>query len=133
MRYQTLRNKRDAALNELESLFHMAEVCGMSASDLIQSYGKIREKYFNIPRWAKEYLQGVFDTRWKDLYRHKLAFGGYYDGVFYTTHSNRDDYYAKHGIEPIQWAEKTDNGLIKVTHYWITTKEPKPFGKLESE
>jgi len=129
MRYSTLRNKRACALSAVESLFSCAEILGMSSDEITSAYSRILSDYKDIPRWAKEYLQGVFDTRWKDLYRTKLVFGGYYKGVFYSTHSSRPDYYAKHGIEPVQWAENARSGLIKINHYWITTRKPMPFGK----
>lgn len=129
MRYTTLKNKRACALSAIESLFTCAEIMGMPADEIISAHVSIMADYKDIPRWAKEYLQGVFDTRWKDLYRFKLVFGGYYNGVFYSTHSNRSDYYVKHGIEPIQWAESTHNSMVKVAHYWTTTATPKPFSK----
>ena len=129
MRHSTLRNKRACALSAIESLFVCAEIMGMTAKEIVDAHVKILADHKDLPRWAKEYLQGVFDTRWKDLYKSKLVFGGFYGGVFYSTHSARPDYYAKHGIEPSQWAEYTHNGLVKITHYWTTTKEPKPFGE----
>ena len=130
MRYTTLKNKRNFALSAVESLFTCAELMGMPGWEISGAFSKIMHENADLPRWAKEYLQGVFDTRWKDLYRHKLVFGGYYNGVFYSTHSRRDDYYGKHGIEPGQWADNVDNGVLKVTHYWVTTAAPKPFGEL---
>jgi hypothetical protein len=129
MRYSSIVNHKRKAVSAIDSMFSCAEILGMPADEIVTAYQKILADHPKLPRYVREYLQGRFDVLWSDLYRAKLVFGGYFDGVFYSTHSNRPDYYAKHGIDPAQWAKDTHSGVIKVTHYWITTRKPMPFGK----
>ena len=127
MKAMTLYNMKQHTKSAIDSLFSCARIMGMRADEITSAYIAILADRPNMPRYMREYMQGRFDLHWETLYRESLVFGGFCDGVFYSTHSNRADYYGKHGIEPGDWAQKVDSKVIQVGHYWTTTVEPKPF------
>ena len=127
MKATTLYNMKTQTKRAIDSLFACARIMGMPHGEILDAYHAILADRPRMPRYMREYMQGRFDVMWDSLYRDSLVFGGFCDGVFYSTHSNRADYYAKHGIEPGDWAQKVDSKVIKVGHYWITTAQPKPF------
>lgn len=133
MRYETLRNHKIAAVSAIDSLFARAKICGMRASEITAAFQSILADHSGIPNHAREYLRGRFDVQWESLYRESLMFGGFCNGEFYSTHSSRPDYYAKHGIDPSEWAQRVGSGMVRVGHYWKTTATPKPFSDMESE
>jgi hypothetical protein len=74
------------------------------------------------PRYVHAFLRGYSRALTAELYHSELIFGGLVDDKFYSTHSNRDDYYQKHGIEPSAYA---DNGIVSNRgHYWARTLKP---------
>lgn len=127
MRATTLLNMKNQTVSAIDSLFSCAKIMGMSGQEISTAFYAILSARPNMPRYMRQYMQGYFDCLWKALYRDCLVFGGFYNEVFYSTHSNRPDYYGKHGIEPIEWAQKTHSGILHVGHYWIATASPKPF------
>lgn len=119
----TKLNHRDRARRQLIDLISTAKFCGITSKELNDKYIKILESVKHCPQWVREYLRGYHECQLAEIYSNCLMFGGYVNGKFYSTHSKREDYYQKHGIEPSAF-----NGLAKNTgHYWTTTKEPKPF------
>ena len=127
MRHLTAQNHKTRALSAIDSLFGVAKICGMTSTEITVSFNEIMVNHSKIPTYIKYYLRGVYDEKWKGLYRDSLVFGGFYKGKFYTTHSNHDRYYQKHGITPLQWCEDTHNGIVSTGHYWKTTATYKPF------
>ena len=105
MKLDTSLNHRKRAIGRITSLVHMAEICGMTSAQCI--------------------AEGYYDAERDRIRNAKHVYGGYLDGVFYSTNRSRDDYYQKHGIEPLQWAEKGKTGELKnVGHYWVHNMKP---------
>lgn len=85
----------------------------------------------NVPQWAIHYVKGYSQALMDSLYRHDLVYGGFRDGVFYSTHRDRPDYYERHGISARDFA--TDGTITATGHYWaadtsrpfFTGQEPK--------
>jgi hypothetical protein len=67
------------------------------------------------PRWAIAHVYGYSQACMASLYREALVYGGFVDGKFMSTHSNRADYYEKNGIAPSDFAQAGKN----TGHYWI--------------
>ncbi|TPN04498.1 hypothetical protein [Mesorhizobium sp. B2-1-2] len=124
MRIEASLKRRGRAIIQLRDLYSMAAMCGMTSAEINTRVGNIRETTLaKCPHWARAHVDGYREALNDGLYRDSLAFGGYFEGRFYTTHSARPDYYGKHGIEPAAWA---DNVQAR-GHYWISTAAPKPF------
>jgi hypothetical protein len=131
MKHTTAYNHKTRALSAIDSLFACARISGIPANDLIESYKVIMADHVKLPRYMREYLRGVFDEKWKQLYKDSLVFGGFFDGKFYTTHSNHDRYYQKHGFTPMAWAEHVAGGMVSIGHYYTTTQRYKPFSDVD--
>lgn len=114
---------RDCLMRLRDAYSAARHYCPTSAA-LIKASMKARAIPPGTPRWVAAELQGYDRALSDQLYQDSLVFGGYVDGVFYSCHSNREDYYQKHGIEPREYA---DNGRVKARgHYWIANTS-KPF------
>jgi hypothetical protein len=72
------------------------------------------------PGHVLSYLRGYRDALnnalYHDGYGGWLVYGGFVDGVFYSTHRDRDDYYEKHGIASADYAD--DGRVTARGHYW---------------
>lgn len=68
------------------------------------------------PAWAISYVRGYSRSLMDVLYRDSLVYGGFVDGTFMSTHSNRADYYEKNGIPPSEFAQ--DGRVKNAGHYW---------------
>jgi hypothetical protein len=116
--------KRDAAVRQVRDLFSTALVCGMDNSTLTIRWVNIQSTTLaKCPQWAKSFVDGYWRCMIDQAYRNDLIFGGWYlapgstgKAAFYSTHSNRPDYYAKHGIEPSAYAD--DGAVFGRGHYW---------------
>lgn len=118
--------RRDQAIVELRDVYSTAAICGMSHADLLDRIGKIKSTTLkNATQAVVAYFDGYRAALDEATYRSSLVFGGYYQGKFYSCHSERADYYAHHGIEPSAFID--DSAVVDRGHYWSTTKEPKPF------
>jgi hypothetical protein len=126
MRIETALNRRNTAIQSLRSLYETAKFYGPLSSQMNEDKAKIRRSTLaKCPHWVIAYFDGYEKALIDALYRDSLMFGGFYEGKFYSTHSNRADYYGNNGIEPSEYA---DNGKVSNRgHYWLTTKEPKPY------
>lgn len=126
MKIETALNRRNTAASRLRDLYSMARYGGMLAKDMDSEKRKLFSEILRgCPYWVNAYLDGYEKALRDELYRDSLMFGGFYDGVFYSTHRDRDDYYEKHGVEPAEYA---DNGKVTARgHYWKTTATPKPY------
>ncbi len=126
MKLSTALNRQRDAVARLSSLFSVAPISGMTSADMNQEFARILEQTGpGAPRWLQSYLLGRRDAMVDSLYRDSLMYGGWIDGVFYSTHRKRADYYGKHGISPAEYAEAgrvTERG-----HYWTTTDTPRAF------
>ena len=119
MRIKTALDHKTRAIRAIESLVSVAKISGMTSEQFNQDSQAILATVAHCPRWVSEYCQGFLDCERKRIQRECLVVGGWVDGQFYSTHSNRDDYYAKHGIEPRAWAEKYQGGQVEDSGlYW---------------
>lgn len=73
-----------------------------------------------LTRWASGYLEGYWAHIIDQAYRHDLVYGGWVEGRFLSTHSNRNDYYGKCGISARDWHDLS----IGRGHYWANTLKP---------
>jgi hypothetical protein len=75
------------------------------------------------PHWLKEYWNGYWRAIIDRAYETDLVYGGYVNGVFMSTHSNRPDYYGKNDrMSAKEWHDRSHNR----GHYWATCIN-KPF------
>jgi hypothetical protein len=132
MRIETALSRRDSAVTRLRDMFSSAKYGGMTATDMDSRKREIAATTLKgCPSWVKTYLDGYEKALRDALYADSLMFGGYYKGVFYSTHSDRADYYGKNGIDPVDYAN--DGNVTGRGHYWKTTKTPKPYFVGETE
>ena len=127
MRISTAMNHKARYISAMSSLYGCAAISGMTSGEIVGASLVLRKEFSHCPGWVHSFVGGYEKALRDDMYRHQLMFGGYYEGVFYSTHSNRPDYYAKHGIEPIQWAEGEGGSLVGLGHYWKTTAKPEVY------
>ena len=108
---------RDQAKTRLNDLYAMAVLIGMTSQEINEAKSKIlADMPAKTPHWVRAYLSGYERALSDRLYDSVLVHGGLINGVFYSTHSNRPDYYGKHSIDACDFA---DDGLVKERgHYW---------------
>jgi hypothetical protein len=132
----TLRaiKKRDAAIGRLRDLYSSAESFGFTSATINERFSAINADLYKCPSWVREYVSGYRRCLDDMLYRYKLVHGGFYAEKFYSTHSNRYDYYGSNGIDAVDYA---DNGRVTLRgHYWIKHVDkgnPKPFFTMEND
>lgn len=114
MRKSTTRQSVSMAVHGVLST---TRTCKRDHSAHLVAYHKALESLGPMPRYMREYAQGVADTLIDALYRSELVFGAWIDGVFYSTHSTRPDYYGKHGLEPSFYAAASQD---LTGHYWAS-------------
>lgn len=126
MRPEAVVKRKTHAITQLRDVYSAARFYGATHTELCNKVQAIRATTLNgCPHWAIAEFNGYDHALSDNLYQTSLMFGGFVDGVFYSTHSDRPDYYGKNGIEPRDYA---DNGrVVNRGHYWTTTKEPKMF------
>ena len=115
MRIETSLKARDRAVLALQDMLSSATLFGFPNHEIHSSYMAIvADLPKGTPEWVRSHLAGYYKARTDVLYADHLIFGGYVDGVFYSTVSHRPDYYGKHGIEASDYAKRsTERG-----HYW---------------
>lgn len=123
MKIERAINVRSHSKTRLRDLYSVARIASMTASDIDEAY---RELIANLPKgapqWVIAYLDGYRAALNDRLYEESLVYGGFYEGRFLSTHSSREDYYEKHGVEHSAYA---DNGAIKARgHYWAHSLKP---------
>lgn len=117
MRIERALAIRNNFKSRLTSLYAHATHFGLSSDEINASYGDLRaDTPQGTPSWVWAYLDGYRQALTDALYRDHLIFGGFIDGVFYSTHSDRPDYYQKHGIDPVDYAD--DGRVTNRGHYW---------------
>ncbi len=109
-----IRNETKALLADtFNSAFYWRPTSEKLEKQRIVVLGKISSK---TPYWVLAYLDGFWSAKIDSLYKSTLVFGGFVDGVFYSTNRARPDYYEKHGISSADYA---DNGRVSGRgHYW---------------
>lgn len=117
MRIENALKARDRLKTRVADIFATAVLCGMTSGEINDAIAAARaELPARLPQWVFAYVDGYRAAMQDRLYSDCLVFGGYVDGVFYSTHSSRPDYYGKHGINPRAYA---DDGIVSARgHYW---------------
>ncbi len=108
---------RNSLKTRIADCYSIAVICGMDSSELNAACINARnEQPKGTPQWVFSYCDGYQAALQDSLYSNCLVYGGFIDGVFYSTHRNRHDYYEKHGIDAVDYA---DNGRVTQRgHYW---------------
>jgi hypothetical protein len=124
--YRRQLHIRSAATETLRRIFSEAAHFGHSHAYMLERRAACFERLRvnQCPQAIRAYLTGIWDQLQLDAYRDQLVYGGFVDGAFYSTHSNRDDYYGKHGMSAKDWHDKS--GDMTRGHYWINTHKEQP-------
>ena len=102
------KNLRSEVTTAVYSVFSTTRICKRdSDSHNAAMYEALAR--FKMPRYMKEYAQGMIRVLTDSLYRDSLVHGAWIKGAFYSTHRNRHDYYERNGIDPAQFAEASQN------------------------
>jgi hypothetical protein len=120
MNIGTALKQRDQAVSSLRDLFARAAMFGLPSSQINEEYNFILERISKAPRWVRAHLDGYRASLTDSAYRNQLVYGAYLNGRFYSTHHERDDYYAKNGIEPRAFADPNPTK----GHYWRDSLKP---------
>lgn len=124
MRIETCLNKRNAAVSNMRELYSSARYCGMPHREILARKRKIVDNLAKCPNWVLSYVQG-YESSLYDIQERELVFGGFIGERFYSVHSNRADYYGKHGFSAREYSEP---GLVsRQGHYWADFNPPRPF------
>ena len=114
---------RDQARMALRSLYSTAKHFGLRHNEMLDRRKAIYDR-FNVqsPGWVRGHLEGYWQCLMDNAYESDLVFGGIVNGVFYSTHHDRADYYEKHGISPRDFGQ--EGGAKDTGHYWSATLKP---------
>lgn len=119
MRIETSLNKRDEAISRIKNLESTARMFGYSSEEMLEKRKVIYESLAKCPQWAIDYVRGYEAALTDARYMNNLVYGGFIGDIFYTTHSNREDYYGKF-MSPKEWHDNSkDRG-----HYWKDAQLP---------
>lgn len=123
MRIERALRLRDSVISGLRDAYSAASIYGSTSKVMEESRHKVLDRLpARTPSWVRQYADGYWRCMIDNAYRYDLVFGGMVDGQFYSTHSDRDDYYEKHGIEP---REYSDDGKVTLRgHYWKRNLRP---------
>lgn len=102
MRIERSLKIRDEAKRRTREMFSFASHYGMTSEEMNASYAAIISDMGKAPHWVRAYVDGYRQAQMDRLYE-SLIFGGFVDGKFFSTHSDRRDYYGKAGIDPADW------------------------------
>lgn len=123
MRIGTALKRRDQLTQALRDCFSHAQHFGQLSRDMEEKRREIIARVAKgAPEWVRAYADGYWRCMIDSAYRNDLVHGGFYNGKFYSTHSKRDDYYEKHGIEPGAYAD--DGAVTARGHYWKESLKP---------
>lgn len=127
MKIGTAINHKERAISRLRGCYGMARIMGLTSDELND---RIMTQVFNpiakCPEWVKAEVRGYWRALHDKAYENDLVFGVVTNSIFYSTHSDRPDYYAKQGINACEfnlclkdnaaghyWSEPLKNGRIK--------------------
>lgn len=125
MRIETALKRRDSIREAFRSIHSRAAHFGFTHAQMLEERGKAMDRFLKgCPEWIGQYASGIWDELQHQAYARNLIHGGFVAGQFYSTHSNRSDYYWKAGIEPREFSEKNESS----GHYWaMPDGSVKPF------
>lgn len=117
MRIETALNHQKRAIMQTRDLYSSAESFGLSSAQINERFNVILGSIAHCSGSIREYVRGYRQCLSDQLYRTALVHGGFVDGRFYSTHSNRPDYYERNGIKAVDYAD--DGRVTARGHYWI--------------
>jgi hypothetical protein len=121
---------RGRELQRVKEMYAVARIMGKTNGQLSNVIRGIYERMTEqkTPQWVVSYVKGYEMALRDNLYQQHLMFGAIIDGAFYSTHSDRADYYENAGLSASVYNEKT-TGNETIGHYWKCDagKMPKPF------
>lgn len=121
MRLDTTLNKKNAAVTSSIDAVSVARHGGLNSDRLHSLWREAIVNMGKAPQWAVEYVRGYQDCLSKALYHAELIYGGFIDGVFYSVHRSRADYYEKHNMSAKDWH---DAAVGSRGHYWAHSLKP---------
>lgn len=125
MKVETALNHMQQSIQSVKLAYANARILGKTSPQLNGMLNTIfdgmRQK--NMPRWAIERVKGYSLALHEGLYSDHLVFGCIIDGVFYSTHSDRPDYYAEQGMPANIYCEKSTKNPT-IGHYWKENGKP---------
>jgi hypothetical protein len=124
MRIETALKRRNAAMMALRDLYSHAKHFGLTSAEINEQFNsRVLATLKGAPAWTRYYVQGARDQISHELYCDgSLVHGAFIGGAFYSTHSNRPDYYGKNGFGAAGFARATAKG--STGHYWSHNLKP---------
>lgn len=125
MKLERSLEERRRLCEAMRGTYHNAVLCKVTSSKLNEMVANVRNRAAKgTPNWVFAHLEGYRQALDERLNFDEIVYGGYDGDKFLSTHSNRDDYYAKNGVEPRDYAE---NGRIRRKGLYWGTDTSKPF------
>jgi hypothetical protein len=123
MRVETALKRRNAAMLSLRGLYSHAKHFGLTSTEINEQFdSRVLATLKGAPSWTRYYVHGARDQISRELYCDgSLVYGAFIGGVFYSTHSNRPDYYGKNGFGAAEFAQATKDSS---GHYWAHNLKP---------
>ena len=125
MKTETVLHYMQQSIQSVKIAYANARILGKTSAQLNSMLNAVfdgmRQK--NMPRWAIERVKGYSLALNDSLYSDHLMFGCIIDGVFYSTHSDRHDYYVKQGMSANIYCEKSTKNPT-IGHYWKENGKP---------
>lgn len=112
-------------IGRMREVYATARILGKTNEELNNASNDIycHLRLLKTPRYAISQIRGYEMALRDELYSRYLIFGAIVNNVFYSTHSDRDDYYQKHGIPASAYCEATTNNPT-IGHYWKENGKP---------
>jgi hypothetical protein len=123
MKIETTLKRRNLAIMDLRDLYSHAKHFGLTSAEINEQYNsRVLARLKGAPSWALYYVQGIRDQISHTLYCDgSLVHGAFIGETFYSTHSNRPDYYGKNGFGSAEFAQVTK---VSRGHYWSHNLKP---------
>ena len=125
MKTETTLNHIQQSIQSVKIAYSNARILGKTSGQLNSMLNTVLNdmRGKKMPRWAIERVKGYSLALKDNLYSDHLVFGCIIDGVFYSTHSDRPDYYAENGMPANIYCEKSTNNPT-IGHYWKENGKP---------
>ena len=126
MRIEIALRERDRLTERVRGVYSMARTCKWESSKINGFVEEIlASRKTRTPNWVYEFVRG-YARALNDQVMREVVYGGFFHGVFMSTHSRRADYYQTQGVAPSDWAD--DGAVASKGFYWAFNDEPvKPF------
>lgn len=127
MRIERQLKLQGMGISALNSIFSHAQHFGLTSKRMEEDKHKALDAIGvrKAPQWVGRFLDGYWRCICDRMYAHggDLVYGAYLGDTFYSTHSDRADYYEKHGMDARSFCER-HTAAKTGGHYWKTTLKP---------